>query len=118
MFRWEAMSALWSWAAFVSFAFTVSGEQPALERSLLTSVNMRAAAPDAGAAGSGVLVDAAGFGALAGAAVFGAPQCAVRCAVWVRDASAAGFSWGAKQAMAAEGTPTAPTATTATVIFR
>ncbi|GAA3370822.1 hypothetical protein GCM10017744_096130 [Streptomyces antimycoticus] len=33
---WAAMSSLWSWAALVSFSFTVSGSQPALLRSLLT----------------------------------------------------------------------------------
>ncbi|GAA5005669.1 hypothetical protein GCM10023335_22670 [Streptomyces siamensis] len=49
MFWWLAMSALWAWAAFESFAFRVSAEQPALLRSLLTRATTRATALDAGA---------------------------------------------------------------------
>ncbi|MEU9123142.1 hypothetical protein AB0C96_25315 [Streptomyces sp. NPDC048506] len=43
------MSLLWSCAALVSFALSVSGEHPTLLRSLLTSCRMRVAVVEAAA---------------------------------------------------------------------
>ncbi|GAA1267069.1 hypothetical protein GCM10009646_63260 [Streptomyces aureus] len=55
----------------------VSGEHPALLRSLLTSVSTRAVSPDADAVVAGALGDAVVFGALGDAVVFGALVVAV-----------------------------------------
>src|SRR5690242_10650296 len=55
MFRWAAMSALWSCAALVSFSFRVRAWQPTLARSPLTSCTILAVTPDAVAVASGVL---------------------------------------------------------------
>ncbi|MEU0117542.1 hypothetical protein ABZ137_28600 [Streptomyces bobili] len=44
MVLWLAMSALCAWAACESFAFRVTGEQPALARSLLTRATTRVTA--------------------------------------------------------------------------
>ncbi|GGR42001.1 hypothetical protein GCM10010251_68650 [Streptomyces aurantiogriseus] len=73
MFWWLAMSALWPWAALESVAFRVTGEQPALLRSLLTRATMRDTAEDAGAAVPVALGDGAeDAGGSAGAVEAGA----------------------------------------------
>jgi len=135
MFRWAAMSLLWSCAAFVSFAFRASGEHPALARSLLTSSRIRAAVPEAGAAAFDALGDAAGALGAVDVLVAGLALGAVHPGWW---ACAAFVQWPFSQwpcrwwpypryswcccpfrhAMAAEGTATAPIASAATVIFR
>src|SRR4051812_20520715 len=125
MFRCAAMSLLWSCAAFVSFALSFSGEQPALLRSLLTSLRMLAAAPEAGA----LLGAALGEGAAAGFWVVPALGLVCHPALpewwwrwwpfpchfpWPQWASSGPF----RHAMAAVGTASALTARAPMAIFR
>lgn len=81
MFWWVAMSSLCAWAALVRTAFSVTGEQPTLLRSALTSCTMRALVPDAGAAAFEVLGDvgAAEAVAVAVAVAFGVVEGVVDC---------------------------------------
>ncbi|WP_330319448.1 hypothetical protein [Streptomyces platensis] len=116
------MSLLWSWAAFVSFAFTVSGEHPALRRSLLTRSTTWAVAPDAVVAAFEALGDAAGAGKVFAAGFDPSWDVDHRCSKeaffhcsWCRPPV---FPGPFRQAMAAEGTPTAPMARAAMVICR
>ncbi|MFE0657777.1 hypothetical protein [Streptomyces sp. NPDC058876] len=113
MLLWAAMSALWSCAAFVSWAFRVTAGHPAAARSWLTRARTAATEPEAVGAGEvfggwgacGFLVTGgfAGCGAAFGGCVCEGREGGEGCAG--REVSSTGCA-GAVGLLGAVGTPT------------